>query len=591
MALKRQPLELVQIDFDRCTRTYGTAPCTAALSADTPRKCFNTFATCQDTANYDKGTLTLTFGQNVSGLPKGQTVFPAMAGPVSTSPTKLNTGGVNADTGALGKRERVTLTLRDFPYHDGLTDPYRDERISGAAQNSGTGYDPAAQGTFFGRLRARSPYYVGRPLRVYSGYVGDSLGAMTVKNYVISEWTGPDASGRVEITAKDVLDLADNEKAQCPAPSTGKLGEDIDTGMATFDLTPSGVGSDYPAAGRASLGSEIVTFTRSSDTITLTGRGADGSEIASHSEGDTFQLCYRCAGASIADVLEDLFGTYAGIDAGFLPTTDWDTEVGRWLAGFRLTTTIPKPVGVAKLAGELCELGVSIWWDIEAQEIKLRANRPPDVSETFATVTDDNPIIKGTIQRSDLHDSRLTRVLFYHGVLDFSGSVTDPANYRRLNVPIDADAESENEYGQIRTKEIFCRWLGNAGIDAVATAASTRFLNRFRDTPQEVEFLADIDSGLEVAELVELTSRVIQDDTGAALPTQMQIISSEERDQGNRLRIIMQTFGFAGRYGFITGNGRGDYAASSAAEIEKGTYIVDGSSLVFGDGTGPYLIF
>ena len=90
---------------------------------------------------------------------------------------------------------------------------------------------------------------------------------------------------------------------------------------------------------------------------------------------------------------------------------------------------------------------------------------------------------------------------------------------------------------------------------------------------------------------VEITSRVLTDDTGNALATQMQITSVEETIPGNRLRATAQSYQFDKRYGFITENSRSDYAASTDDEKAKGTYIVDEGTLVFGDGTGPYLMF
>ncbi|NBT33525.1 MAG: hypothetical protein EBT13_16945, partial [Rhodobacteraceae bacterium] len=72
MTLGREPLTVVEIDLPLCARTYGTAPCTAALSAETPNKCFNTRKTCQDTANYlGTSTQTLRFAKNQTGIPKG----------------------------------------------------------------------------------------------------------------------------------------------------------------------------------------------------------------------------------------------------------------------------------------------------------------------------------------------------------------------------------------------------------------------------------------------------------------------------------------------------------------------------------------
>lgn len=56
----REHINIVEIDVPRCVHTYGSAPCTASGSGDA--KCYNTLATCQDTANYsDKITSTGTF--------------------------------------------------------------------------------------------------------------------------------------------------------------------------------------------------------------------------------------------------------------------------------------------------------------------------------------------------------------------------------------------------------------------------------------------------------------------------------------------------------------------------------------------------
>ena len=220
--LGRELLQLVEIDIDQCTLTYGSSPCTATLSSSNVRKCYNTFFTCQDTANFNAGTLTLRFAHNQAGLPKGQTVFPALRS-VSTNAASINLGGVDRRKGPLGKRARVQVQLQDFAYHDTYTDPYASGRRDGTAQNDEGGYDPETRGTFFGKLRRRFPYYIGRALRVKEGTVGQDVASMRTRHYVISEWVGPDAQGRVTITAKDVLDLADNDKALCPTPNEGCL--------------------------------------------------------------------------------------------------------------------------------------------------------------------------------------------------------------------------------------------------------------------------------------------------------------------------------------------------------------------------------
>lgn len=595
MSLKRKPLQIVEIDIDYCTRTYGSAPCTAVLGTTGVRKCYNTYFTCQDTANFNRTALTLRFSNNQTGLPKGTIIYPALAGAVSTNPTEINLGGVGDKLGSLGKRARVTVKLKDFTDSDIYFDKYRAGRIDGTAQTDEGGYDPGARGTFFGKLRRRWPYYVGRSLRVLEGYEGDALASMRTRHYVIAEWDGPDINGNVTITAKDILDLADDKKALVPAPSRGKLGRDItdsETGT-TFDLIPAGIGSEYAASGRASIGGEIITYTRSGDTVTITGRGVDGSEADSHDQDDAFQECYRVENGTIPSVIADLLQTYAGVSASFTPTTDWNAEANRWIPHWRLTRTIAKPTGATKVLGEILQLGVLLWWDDIDQEIKFRVNRPTDIGETPVAVSDASNVIEGTLRNRDLYDKRISRILFWHGVRDFTEPNTSGKDFRQVFVGIDADAEGANEYDETRVFEIFNPWLGATGDDQIAQAVTIRLLNRYRDPPREVQFDVDVkdEADLRTAALLSLTTRALQDETGNSLATQMQVASVEEIEPGHKLRIKAQEWDFNKRYGFITEDGRADYGASSAAEIAKGTYIVDAVTLKFSDGTGPYLMF
>ena len=65
----RIPVVFVELDMDYCTRIYGTSPCTAAVGVTGAAKCYNTYATCQDTANYNKGVKTYTVSYTHLTLP------------------------------------------------------------------------------------------------------------------------------------------------------------------------------------------------------------------------------------------------------------------------------------------------------------------------------------------------------------------------------------------------------------------------------------------------------------------------------------------------------------------------------------------
>ena len=586
MTAFRQPLTIVEIDFPSCANTYGSAPCTAALSADNPAKCFNTRATCQAVAAYaPSATQTLRFAYNVTGIPRGQTIFPALTS-VSTRAAEINASGIDPRTSALGKRARVTVRLQDFTYGDTLTDNYQAQRVSGAAQFSGIGYQPADRGTFFGKLIARQPYYIGKALRVRKGYVGDAIAAMPAANYVITEWSGPDANGVVEITAADVLALADNAKAVAPAVSNGKLLADIAAGAGTLTLTPTGVGAEYPANGYVCIGREVLFFTRAGDVLTLVG-GQAGTVTAAHKANDAAQLCLVYNQARPSGVVADLLITYAAVPAAYIDTAAWQAENDRWLASTKFSTIITKPTGVASLIGEIGQHSVMVWWDELAQKIRFRANRPVDVGETPVELSDAASFITGTMAIDRGDDQRITSLIFLHGYLDATGSMTDESNFARAVV----STVTEDLYGQAQIKTVFSRWLGQAGDDAAAASIANHLKNRFQATPKLFEAMLDIKdrASLSLGQVINVNTYLLQDQTGQSLPEQMQVTYLEEKD--DRLAIKAQTWAFTGRYGVITATARPDYAASTAKQRAKGTYIVSAATLKFSDGTGPYIIF
>ena len=589
MTLGREPIRIVEIDVDQCTLTYGGAPCTAALSASTPAKCFNMYRHCQDQVNFAPGTLTLRFAENISGLPKTGTFFPALRS-VSSRAAEINLSGIDPRTSALGKRARVTVKLQDFVYHDRLTDKYSDERASGAAQFSGVGYDPA-RGTFFGKLRARWPFYLGRALRVREGYVGQTVAQMAVAHYVISEWHGPNAAGEVTIIAKDVLDLVDGSRALAPAASTGKIVADIAAADTAATLEPAGVGnSDYPASGRVAIGREVATFTRSGDDLTLTARGVDGTEADSHKAGDVAQLCLRYEGQRGTGIIDDLLTVQGPVDTAFVDLPTWNSDYDDWTSGLTFTATITKPTPISQLVGELCQHGFYVWWDEIGQAVRFRANRPKEPGETYAQLNDAASLVEGSVDVAAAQDQRLTTLIFWHGMLDPTDSVTDARNYRAAAVVVDASAGFTNEHGEHRIKEIFSRWFGEAGNDAAASVIAERLVSRFRDTPRVLTAVLDVkDAGLELADLVQVTSRFLQDETGLDGTLPMQIGMRERA--GDRLKIRAESGVPSARFGFWMNAPAPGYDSATALEKEEGAFWFDDALADFGDGTGPYVWF
>jgi len=151
----RIPVTVVELDLDTCAEVYGVAPCTASGSAGS--ECYNTYKTCQDVANYNKTTKTYRFYQPISSWPIGQVGYPCIKGTPRFTPCKID------PKGSLGRRGVATIKMHDFTDDDLFTDPYVATRS----------YTPELQGTFFGKLKSRTPYYKGRLMRIRQGYIGD----------------------------------------------------------------------------------------------------------------------------------------------------------------------------------------------------------------------------------------------------------------------------------------------------------------------------------------------------------------------------------------------------------------------------------
>lgn len=263
-------LTYVEIDVPYCSLTYGTAPCTASIPTTGSIKCFNTKRTCQDRENFTDSPQTMRFTlEGVAYAPRDIEAIPSIVA-IGINPGQISLGK------DLGERSSIQITFKDHRHSDtgSAGDKYLADRS----------YDPFRQGTFWGKFRNRHLYLKGQSLRLIRGLLGEAIGDMKTRHYVIDSYTGPTTDGSFTITAKDVIKLADNDRAQCPEVSNGYLSADLTDVATTFNLSPSGIGdSEYDLNGYLSIGGkEIVTFQRkaSQDANTkllLHCNGADAS--------------------------------------------------------------------------------------------------------------------------------------------------------------------------------------------------------------------------------------------------------------------------------------------------------------------------
>ncbi len=71
----------------------------------------------------------------------------------------------------------------------------------------------------------------------------------------------------------------------------------------------------YPASGKLRINDEVMSFTRSGDALTLSGRGSNFTTAAAHEANDAVQPCYVATGLALHAILYDLLVNYAGVPA------------------------------------------------------------------------------------------------------------------------------------------------------------------------------------------------------------------------------------------------------------------------------------
>lgn len=509
----KEHLYIVEMDLDYCSLTSGVGPCTATEVGDA--KCYNTFETTNDLPNYTKEVKTYTFCEDRSPHPIGLDAIPSLMS-VNISPSKIDLSG------GLGVRASVSLTFRDHPHSDIDIDKYVNERTYIASDRS----------TFWRKLRSRNPNYQFRNIRVLSGYLEN--GKFLPENfetrfYVIESMNV--SGGMATIIAKDPLKLASMKKAQAPIASKGLLQSALNDSATSITLTPSGIGSEYEVSGFIAIKSEVMTFTRVSDVLTVV-RGVKNTLAIEHDVNDTVQQCLEYSGGTRGQldfIVKDLLTNFANIDPAFINDSAWDAEVSTFLSGL-LDGIVTKPFDVFKLLIELAEsMPHYLWWDEKTQKIELTALKAPPISSDVLDM--ESGIVDGSFRTVDKPDMRKSTIFVNFGMFDPTQKLDEPNNFQQTYIR--ADTDSISKYGSSQIKVINSRWISNTN-KAAALQLAALIGRRFSDIPREITFSLEAkDSDVWIGQTKAINHLDIVDGGGLPIDTNFQIMSAKESDNFN----------------------------------------------------------
>ncbi len=558
--LGRRPCTFVELDLDYCQLTYGVGLCPAVLGVDSVQKCFNTRRTCPVPAAYDPAARTYRFSNRELGPIKLSIPCLQSASFVST---KIDPAR------SFGQRGSVQVTIQDFPWADRDVDKYVDTRS----------YNPEEQGSYIGKMLARNPYYQNREMRIYTGYLDDDgsidLDKFEVNTYLLDKIAGPDGSRKAIFYGIEPLRLADDEKAQVPPKSGGTINADINDTDTTVTLLPTGIGDiEYPLFGTASMDEEMVNFSRVGDVVTLNLRGALTTIAGSHTAGSTLQVSKVYDDVPISDILYELLTTYATVPASYIDKAQWDDECATWLSGHLLNRVLAVPTGVNVLINELIATCLFyIWWEPSTAKIPFRAIRPEDPAQSLRSLTDFSSFVADSIAITETPETRISQVWVHYAQRNPLLKTDELRNYAIVPVFEDSAAASAVEYGETRVLRILCPWFSPENASQ-ATVLGARLLARYRDNPRLFKFDLDAkDAVLRVGDVVQVTSKSLQDIYGAPITTLMQVLKRTEKKEGHLFSYELSDTFFAGRYAFIMEDSTPDYLAATEAQRNKGCFI------------------
>ncbi len=564
MTFSRDMITLLELDLDTCLNTYGVLPCTASGAAGT--ECYNSIKTCQDKPNFTRGTKTIKFCTRGGAAltPLGENFRPYIE---SVRPTPTN---INLEEG-LARRGKMRITLVDEPDSDVQTDPYVATRSQFTA------------GTFFTRLVARNPNSVGRFARVRRGYFTNGWDASELVDelYVIENISGPNSQGKVTVTLVDPIKLTDRKKL--PAATEGVLAADI-TAASTSITLAAGQGANYGSAGFIRIGKEVMEFTsRVDDTLSmpdLTYRGRFRTDVLAHTADSTVQLCQVWQNQPITTVLQDIL-ELSGIATANIDVAGFALEESGFLGtSHNITTVISVPTDASKLLAEIAVLVRGyIWWSPTAQKVKFKVLGPVSPGTTVPLLTDTGNWVKGSTNIEVLDDIRTNFRALYYDLNKGTDNIRERENFRKGKLFFDADAASDNEYGDDREKVDFSRWW-NDDNDIAANAEVVRAGAYYRDAPKKISGDLDAKDHLIVeGDLVDVEMRNLTDFEGA--PEKTRCLVCCRTDKEGIVSLVLRTTRFSRNYGFIAPAGTPD------APNNNGYAVVGPQS----DGSPDYLIF
>ncbi|MBT9169412.1 MAG: hypothetical protein DDT19_02771 [Syntrophomonadaceae bacterium] len=560
-AISRTPISLVTIVLDWCSRTFGVAPCNIP-----GRPCYNTFPTCRVRHAFSRTTRNYEFVSADAHLASSHLERPYVKS-IQYLPCEIKDN--------LTVSGRVIVEMYDEPDTDVGIDPYVLQR-------------PLVQGTFWKKLIARNRNYKGREIKIHEGFMG------IARHEFRQKWIGvidniTVGRGTVKIETKDLLKrLSDIE---VPPKLDIKLVAGI-TAAATEATLTTLSGLDRPW-GYIRLKDEIILYhSVDAPTNRLLGllRGHFNTVASAHAANDKVQKVRYYSRSNPFDILREMLSRDAGIPLAHIDTAAFNYWRG-WPGGeVYFSAIISEPTKLDKLYFEIVDLIDCKSWVAEDLRITIRRNIPNEPGRSYSVLTDEANIIYDSTSVDLNEKSRLTRIIMYWDKTTL-GKIDDVGQYNRIDVAVDADAESANEYNDIIEKKIFCRWLRTGLMQEELMAqfirnTITRQLFRQRNAQPLVDMSVELkDADIRTGSYCRVSTDEVLNIDGTPLTNEIfQVVRRKFRGHIIDLKLLRLP---SERWGFVAPNDTPVFVNASDAQREFG-FITDTHGMI-GERSGYFI--
>jgi len=277
------------------------------------------------------------------------------------------------------------------------------------------------------------------------------------------------------------------------------------------------------------------------------------------------------------------FFEYVDTDA-FYFYRDWP------LRDINFTAVVSEPAKLSDLYMEIVDLLDAKSWVAENLKITLRKNTTNTPTTGYISLSDADNIVLDSGSVDVNEKSRISRMTIYWDKI-VTGKYTDEMSYRRLDIAIDPDAETN--YGDPEEKAVKCRW-----IDPYVTVEETvqqfvknlaiRRIQRCKHAQNLITVkVAEKDAGVKTGDYVRLSTDELLEADGLPVTARMYQVVKRERGQREVTLTLIQVT--PRRMWIIGPAGLPPYAQATEAQRAY-AYICDAAGKM-SDGSDGYFIW